>query len=353
VTVNQQGTVDNEQPEAPAAVRARASRLLLWYPSRWRARYGDEFVELLAAELIERPRSLRRTADVACSGLRARLADAGLGSHPLDHAAAARAGLATLAASAALFATFGAAMWSQIATGLQWSVPDNRGITQALGLMSLGLLTFGVVAALGAVGLIRSAIRSASRGSHRALLSPAVLAVTGAGILIVGGRHFGNDWPGTGGHLLAAQGHLPGGVAAFCWAATMWITSYWAHPAMLAAFPPTQIAWMAISPAAGCCFMTGVVQLLRRVERSPRTISYETWLGRVAAGGMILFLCGVLRWLSAPGSGQYPAFHVGAIDMAGLTVLLLVVTAGVRAVRRAGVAGRALTGAVGSGPSGR
>src|SRR5215472_16867885 len=28
----------------------RASRLLLWYPPAWRARYGDEFAELLAAE---------------------------------------------------------------------------------------------------------------------------------------------------------------------------------------------------------------------------------------------------------------------------------------------------------------
>ena len=85
------------------------TRLLLWYPPAWRARYGDEFAELLAAELAERPRDRRRTINVALSGVRARLADAGLGSHP--GAAAARAGLATVAACGALFATFGAAMW--------------------------------------------------------------------------------------------------------------------------------------------------------------------------------------------------------------------------------------------------
>ena len=38
--------------------------LLRWYPRGWRARYGDEFAELLLAELAERPRGWRRTADV-------------------------------------------------------------------------------------------------------------------------------------------------------------------------------------------------------------------------------------------------------------------------------------------------
>lgn len=75
-------------------VRATVARLLLWYPPAWRARYGEEFAELLADGLAERPRDRRRTVDVARSDLRARLADAGLTGHPLDRAAAARASLA-------------------------------------------------------------------------------------------------------------------------------------------------------------------------------------------------------------------------------------------------------------------
>jgi hypothetical protein len=35
----------------------RAARLLRCYPKSWRARYGDEFAELLTADLSERPRS--------------------------------------------------------------------------------------------------------------------------------------------------------------------------------------------------------------------------------------------------------------------------------------------------------
>lgn len=318
---------------------ARATRLLLWYPAAWRARYGDEFAELLAAELAERPRDRRRTFNVALSGVRARLADAGLVSHPLDHAAAARAGLATLACCGALFATFGAAMWSQLATGLQWAVPDNRGITQALDLMSLALLTFCVVAAIGLAGLIRAAVVAVARHRGRALLGPTTLAIASAAMLFFGGRHFANAWPGTSGHLLTTQSLVPAGVVAFCWSTTMWITSYWAHPAMLAAFPATQIAWMTLAPLAACGLMTGMAQLIRRLDRSPRAFSFETWLGRVAGGGMLIFLCGVLRWLSSAEAGQRPVFHVGSIDVAGLTVLVLVVATGLRAMRLVGVSG--------------
>ncbi|HWF80420.1 MAG TPA: hypothetical protein VN695_07520 [Streptosporangiaceae bacterium] len=321
--------------------RSRASRLLLWYPPAWRARYGDEFAELLAAELAERPRDVRRTFDVALSGLRARLADAGLVSHPLDHAAAARAGLATLACCGALFATFGAALWSQLATGLRWAAPADHGITQALDLMSLALLTFCVVAALGLVELIRAAIATVARRRGRTLRWPAMLAVASAAVLVFGGRHFANAWPGTGGHALTAHGLVPTGAVAFCWSVTMWITSYWAHPAMLAAFPATQVAWMTLIPLAACGLMTGMAQLIRRLDRSPRALCFEIWLARVAGGGMVLFLCGALRWLSS-------ATAVRRIDAAGLTVLVLVIAAGISAMRRAGLERRAVTGVSGT-----
>ena len=332
------GPSSEESPEVTAVAWSRATRLLRWYPRAWRARYGDEFAELLAAELTERPRDRRPALNVALSGVRARLADCGLGSHPLDPAAAARARMATLACSGALFAMFGVALWSQLATGLQWAVPDNRGITQALDLMSLALLTFCLVAALGLAGLIHAAIVTIARGKGTKLLGPTALLAASAAVLFFGGRHFENAWPGTGGHLLATQGLVPAGIAAFGWATTMWITSYWAHPAMLAAFPATQIAWMTLTPLAACGLMTGVARLMRRLERSPRALSYEMWLGRLAGGGMLLFLCGVARWLGVA-AGPQAVFRVGSIDVAGLAVLVLVVATGLRAMRSATDAG--------------
>jgi len=46
-------------------VTPRAQRLLRWYPKAGRDRYGAEFTELLISDIQERPRSARRTLDVA------------------------------------------------------------------------------------------------------------------------------------------------------------------------------------------------------------------------------------------------------------------------------------------------
>jgi hypothetical protein len=105
--------------EADSAAR-RAARLLRWYPAAWRARYGDEFTELLIAEFAERPRSWRRAADVARGGALARLTRAGLCGSPPESAEQVRAGLATAACSAGAFLAIGIGMWAQLTIGWEW-----------------------------------------------------------------------------------------------------------------------------------------------------------------------------------------------------------------------------------------
>ena len=83
------------------------------------------------------------------------------------------------------------------------------------------------------------------RPPYPGLIGPAALVLTCAVIMFVGGRHFGNGWPGTGGHR---PGLVPGGIAAFSWASTLSVSSYWAHPGALAGFPAAELAWMAASP---------------------------------------------------------------------------------------------------------
>ena len=77
--------------------------LLRWYPASWRARYGEEFAELLQAELAEQPRNWYRTADVITSGMLARCSSAGLTSHQLPAAEQGRAGLASAGCALAAF----------------------------------------------------------------------------------------------------------------------------------------------------------------------------------------------------------------------------------------------------------
>jgi hypothetical protein len=311
----------------------RAARPLRWYPRAWRARYGDEFAELLAADLADRPRSARRTADVAAGGLRARLADAGLSAHPLDHRTAARAGLATAASCGAAFSIGGLAMWSQIAIGAQWARPRHQGVTWALDLMSVALLGLALIALPAIAGLTIATMDAIRRGCGRELRGPAAVMLAAAAVLFFGARHFQNGWPGTGGHLLLTQAHIPAWLAAFCWAAIMWMTSYLAHPAALAAFPPGQLAWMACGAIASFALVGGAGQFLRRLDQSPAGLRYATWLGRAASACMLLFIAGAARWLVSPGTGVLPAFHVGSIDRASMVLLAASLMLSGRALR--------------------
>lgn len=342
---------DPPAAQPSATVIRRARRMLRWYPARWRARYGEEFTELLIADLGEQPRSWRRGADVARSGLLARLAGAGLTSHP-GHppgpALAARASLATLACAFAVFLTVAAAMWAQLTIGWQWAPPAARPVTVAMIVMSAAMLALAVLAVTAAIPVGWTALAAARRHRTGLLRGPALLIASGTVVLVVGGRHFGNGWPGTGGHWWPHQGLIPGGVAAFGWACTLSVTSYWAHPAALASFPAAELAWMVLSPAAICCLVTGIAQLVRRLDLSARVLRFQAWVATAAGVGMAAFLSGALCWVTEGGPGPRELFHAGAIDAAGLAVMTIALVTGWRAVlvvHRRGLQGPAGPGA--------
>jgi hypothetical protein len=303
------------------AVR-RAARLLRWYPAAWRARYGEEFTELLLAEFAERPRSWRRAADVARGGLLARLTGAGLTGHSLEPSQQARAALATAACSLAAFLIVGLAMWAQLTIGWEWAPPGAGAATPALVAMSAAAAFLAVLALLAAIPLTWSAARALKTHHERPVRRSARFALIGSGLVVAGSRHFANSWPGTGAHPALPHGFLPAGVAAFSWAGTLSVSSYWAHPAALAAFPAAEIAWMAVSPVALVAAVAGVAGLVRRLDLSPRVLRYEAWLASAAAAAMAVFLAGACGWALAEGSGP-GLFHAGAIDFASLAVMML------------------------------
>jgi hypothetical protein len=63
---------DRTVAEHPSELSRRASGYLRWYPSAWRARYGEEFVAHLEAELEERPLSVSRGLNIVLHGVTAR-----------------------------------------------------------------------------------------------------------------------------------------------------------------------------------------------------------------------------------------------------------------------------------------
>lgn len=329
------------------AAAARAALLLRCYPRGWRDRYGDEFTELLISDIEERPRSAARTLDVIRGGALARCTVAGLGGAPIGEtpggvsaAGPARrhvtASLVTLGCGLAVFLWFGAAMWSQLTIGWEWSgaagpAPVTSVVTRAISVTMPALLAIAVLAALPVI--VTLARRVASRRAA-GLLRPSVVLMAATAVVFTGGRHFGNGWPGTGGH----GGLIPGGLAAFGWATTLSDSSYWAHQGALSGFPAAEVAWMAVSPLALAAAVASAVVIVRRLELPLPVLAFETRLAAVACAVMVVILAGCGCWVATEGQsgdGQPGLFHAGLIDVVGIAALALALAVAVQAVRTA------------------
>jgi hypothetical protein len=341
--------------DAESAARLRAAKLLRWYPRPWRDRYGEEFTELLVSDIAERPGSPGRALDVAKGGLLARLAGAGLTGaalavRPGDPVAArgrhVAASLGTLGAASAVFLIVGAAQWSQLLIGWVWAarrqqpgtaVPllsADRNATLGTSAAIIVLLALGVLAALPV--LVTAAVRIAAAGSAATRIRLAVPAVTLTGALtalVVGSRSLENNWIGTGG----LHSPVPGGLAAFIWAVTLFVSAYWAHPGVLNTFPGGELAWMELSPLLLAVAVASAVILVRRADLSPRLARFEAGVGLACCVVMTAFLALCAAWLAADGplAGGTALFHAGWINVASTGILALTLTTAVTAARTA------------------
>jgi hypothetical protein len=167
--------------------------------------------------------------------------------------------------------------------------------------MSAGALAFVALAAIGAMPIAWTLYRAPRNGAARRLLAPLVLACAGLAVFVAASLHFGHGWPGTGGHPWSERGLVPTAAARPCWAATLWITSYWAHPGALASFPAAEVACMVASPLATLAAVVGSTVSLRRLSPSGRVLRFEARLARAAAGVMAAFLAGAGSWMLSGG----------------------------------------------------
>ncbi len=305
---------------AAARDRRKAAVLLRCYPQSWRDRYGEEFTELLLADLAERPACWRRTADVIRSGLLARLTCAGLSSHELPPAECIRAGVATVGCAAAAALLVGVAMLAQLATGWQWTTPRASSDEVGTVVLAAAVGCMLAIAVAAAVPIAWAVTRQLVGGPRARLIRPVSLAVTCAATLITGARHFQNGWPGTGG-TGPQHGVVPGGIAAFGWASTLSLSSYWAHPAALSRFPAAELAWMLLSPIAEVGLMTGVVQTMRRMRMSARLLRHLARLVLAFPVAVTVLLAGAATWVLGSADGRVGLFHPGLVGAAGLAVI--------------------------------
>ncbi|HXW86836.1 MAG TPA: hypothetical protein VEJ42_01115 [Streptosporangiaceae bacterium] len=321
---------------SPETQARRVARLLRCYPRSWRHRYGAEFAELLLADLADRPRDLRRTVDVVRSGMAARLTAAGLTDHELPPAEQIRACLGTVGGALAVIASLGVAMLAQLATS--WQRASGGPATAAVG--TLGMTAAAVILGalcLAAAGPFGWQLVGAAR-RHGSRIGPSVaLVVAGVAVLVLGSLHFANHWPGTGG-TGAEHGLVPGGLAAFGWASTLSLSSFWAHPALLARFPAAELGWMAASPVAWTSVAAGLVTMTRRLELPPAVLRYLAGLAAAGTAAAVVFLVGGASWVLARSAGQLGPFRPGLVDGGELLIMALALIVAVRAtggIRRA------------------
>lgn len=162
----------------------RAVRLLRWYPPAWRARYGDEFVDHLDQEFIERPHDLKRTVNIAYKGLVARIGDVGLANATVSGEGQTRAAIGTSFVLSALMAVLALNFWSLAM--LRWSsrtyhpipVSATTGIlTAATALLMVVLLAIVLTVAF-------CVVRQIVRGHARSLVVPSILAAVSGALLL-------------------------------------------------------------------------------------------------------------------------------------------------------------------------
>ena len=243
--------------------------------------------------------------------------------------------MAAFGCAASLFVVAALAIWGQLTIGWQWSPPDTLATTSAMVLMTVAVAVLGVVLVVGALPIVWVAVRALASASPWRLARPLGLCVAGVAVLVVGTHHFANGWPGTGGHPWSHQGVVPGGVAAYAWASTLFVTSYWLHPAALGQFPAPEVAWMVASPLAALAAVIGAAKVVRRMQLSARVLRFERGVGLAAAAAMTAFFAGAALWVLDGGPGPRNLFHIGAIDVLELVVMGVSLALAGRAVGRA------------------
>lgn len=311
----------------------RAERLLRCYPEEWRQRYGDEFTELLAADIAERPRSWGRTVDVLVGGTTARFAGAGLCGTTVDPADRSLRCLATFLCALAAFLTFAVSMWSHLHIAARWARPADSPTHWAIMAMTVAVVVCVAGTVLAVVPVAWTAVMTSLRRPDRGLRRPMGLFLGASFVLVGGAVLFRHGWS-DGSHPWVHQSAGLDGPAGFMWASTMTVSAYWAHPSTLLSFPLTEIAWMVVSPLAVVLAVTGLARIVRRVTIPPGRMRWIAAAARAAVLGLVLFAVGTLMWLvdGVPGPGN--AFQAGNVDFIGLAVTSVALVVAVRAVPR-------------------
>lgn len=279
--------------------------LLRCYPRAWRDRYGEEFAALLADDIAERPRCLRRDLDVIRCGLAARLATP-----------------ATALAALLVFVAAATSIWTQLARGTLGARPDTTAVTIGLVTLSVCGLAVAATALTGTALLLAATVRTVRRGCGRRLVRPAVTALAGAGTLAAGAVH------------ISAHAHAAVPVVRWTWAATETISTYWVHPGRLLGLPLSELAWMVASPVAAAACWRGLAGLARHTGL---TGMWQRAARPLIAAVLTPALVSAATWVVGSQHDPNASLRAGSLDLAliaAMTAAVLTIDAASRRARR-------------------
>jgi hypothetical protein len=305
----------------------RAARLLRWYPPAWRERYGEEFVDHLEQEFVDRPIDLRRSFNVARKGLVARTGDFGLSNSDVNPNGQTRAALGTSFALIALMVVIMLDFWSRAMlawSGRQYHPVPVSATTGAL-TVAIGLLVVVLTAIVIAIAIC--VVRQVLRGRARPLASPSILAVVSGTFLLYVARTFPTYLPpyiygahGLRGMSLSHPGRVIANLAQVTWEMTQGWAAAWGQGG-----PPISTIQTVVNdsvPLAMFIFGVAIALLIRRVElprASERIVSTTVALLGTITG---VFFVAYIAWSALGGPSNYEYFFPEARWL-GIVYLIL------------------------------
>ena len=280
-------------------------RLLLFYPRRWRERYGDELLAVVEAASGGGRVPLRIRLDLIRAGLSQRLRSSGLAGDEVPREARAKAGLGLVLWAWALFVLAGIGLqktsehWQAVTPHSEQAVPAAAfdGVVAAAVLGS----AFVVLGVALAAGPLRAFLRSG--GWRRARPAALLTVVTAAALVpVVAWAHHLNAAQRNGGDRLYELAFV---LLAACAVASL---AAWTHLGATTA---------------------------RRLRLEPRTLRLEA---RIAAGvtwTMAAMTCATVIWWASVASAAAPAPRMAVVALAMLCATGLASAGTVRALREA------------------
>jgi hypothetical protein len=280
-----------------------SGRLLLFYPRRWRDRYGQELLAVVEASSGAGRVPVRIRLDLIRAGLAQRLRSSGLVGDELPPAARAKAGLGLVLWAWALFVVAGVAL-QKTSEHWQWAVPHaDRAVPAAAFDGVVVAAAIGSAFVLLGVALAARPLRAFLRSGGRPRWRPAVLlSVLTAVVLcaVVAWAHYLTAAQRNGGDRLYGGAFL---LVAACAVASL---ASWTHLGAATA---------------------------RRLSLAPGTLRREAWIAAVVTLTMAAMTGATSIWWASVAGAAAPASTMVVVALAMVCATCLAGAGSVRALR--------------------